>query len=498
MSDIVRLENISKRFGGTVALDRVSFTIEKGEIHAVVGENGAGKSTLMRILSGVLQKDSGAVYLDGQEAHFRAPIEAFRAGISTVYQEPYLVPYMSVGENIFLGHEQTKKFGFVDFSSINEKAAKVLKLLDLTFSPKEMLRNLSPAEIQMVQIARAIAFSTRILILDEPTSSITEHETDVLFNVLRKLHQDGLTIIYVSHRLREIFDLCSRATVLRDGKHIRTVDIAETSESEIINFMVGRELKLAPAARMESADVKKLELKHVRVSKAPVPLSNISLSVKKGEIVALAGLVGSGRSEIAKTIFGLNPLDSGEIVIDGKSVHIRSPRDAIQYRIGYVPEDRKEQGLVASLSIQQNISLTGLGSISRWGFVNRNAEKEVAVIHQSKLALKAASLDDEVSSLSGGNQQKVVLAKWLWLNPEILILDEPTRGIDVGAKEEIHNIILDLARKGVSILLISSELPEVLKLAERIYVLRDGVIAGELSRAEASQEAIMHLAAIGN
>ncbi|MEX1275835.1 MAG: sugar ABC transporter ATP-binding protein [Bacteroidota bacterium] len=499
MPPIIELQSISKRFGGTVALESVSFSVMQGEIHAVVGENGAGKSTLMRIISGVLPRDAGTVLLSGVPKMLHSPLEAQGEGISTVYQEPNLVPYMTVAENVFLGHEKTSRFGVVDFGHLNTRTKDILATLSLEIPPTELLANLSPAEVQLVQIARAIAFSTRILILDEPTASITDHETEILFQLLKKLNTDGLTIVYVSHRLKEIFELCHRASVLRDGRYIGTVETEKTNETELITMMVGREVRGASETRaIEQEGEMQLEARSLTVTKASVHVQNISFQVRKGEIVALAGLVGSGRSEVAKALFGLNPIDSGEIWINGAKVEIRNPAEAIERSIGFVPEDRKGEGLIASQSIKHNISLTGLRSISKFGFVNRARENDIAASSAQQLAIKAATMEADVSTLSGGNQQKVVLAKWLWLNPSILILDEPTRGIDVGAKAEIHNLIFALARRGVSILLVSSELPEVLTLADRIYVMRDGAIVGELARAAASQEAVMRLAAVGN
>ncbi len=499
ISFLIELQSISKRFGGTRALDGVSFGIERGAIHAVMGENGAGKSTLMRILSGVLTMDEGRMVIDGVEKCFQTPLDAQREGISTVYQEPYLVPYMSVAENVFLGHEKVKRFGFVDFDSLHSKTKEILSALSLDISPTEVLVNLSPAEVQLVQIARAIAFSTNILLLDEPTASLTDHETTILFEHLKKLNTGGLTIIYVSHRLKEIFELCHTVTVLRDGRHVATKKVSETSEDELIGLMVGRELHKAEhavLARRESGV--RLEVQGLRVQNAPVPVKNVSFIVHEGEIVAFAGLVGSGRSEVAKALFGLRSIDAGEIVFNGSPIEVKTPADAIARGIAFVPEDRKEEGLIATQSVRQNISLTGLSRISRFGFVKGSAEEKLATKSTDQLAIKTASIDAGVSTLSGGNQQKVVLAKWLWLQPSFLILDEPTRGIDVGAKAEIHRLIVNLAASGVSILLISSELPEVLELAHRIYVMKDGEIVGEFTRENASQEAIMKLAAIGN
>jgi len=498
-AEIVRFEHITKRFGGTMALDNVSFSVQQGEIHAVLGENGAGKSTLMRILSGVLMKDSGRLFVAGEEKTFRTPANAQHEGISTVYQEPYLAPHMTVGENVFLGREPSRGFGVVDFGSLNAQTKEILSRLELSIDPTTRLLELSSAEIQLIQIARALAFSSKILILDEPTASITEHESGVLFNLLKKLNAGGLTIVYVSHRLKEIFDLCHRATVLRDGRYIDTVDVGSTNDQRMIKMMVGREITPYDQAqrRTKAGDVR-LGVQGLTVREAPVQVKDVSFFVRKGEIVALAGLVGSGRSEVAKAIFGLSRLDAGTIQIDGRPLRIRKPKDAIRLGISFVPEDRKEEGLISNHSVKHNISLTGLRLVSKLGFIQGRAEVGLARSSSKQLSIKSSSEEAEVLTLSGGNQQKVVLAKWLWLKPSILILDEPTRGIDVGAKAEIHTLIRNLAKDGVAVLLISSELPEVLALADRIYVMRDGTIAGELQREQASQEAIMRLAALGN
>ena len=498
-SIIIRFENITKRFGGTIALDGVSFSVRQGEIHAVLGENGAGKSTLMRILSGVLPKDDGRLLVAGEEKHFRTPIDAQQVGISTVYQEPYLAPHMTVAENVFLGREPSHGLGIVDFASLNSQTREILSRLELSINPTTRLLELSPAEVQLVQIARALASSSNILILDEPTASITEHESDILFGLLKKLNAGGLTIIYVSHRLKEIFDLCHRATVLRDGKFIDTVDVASSDEDKMIGMMVGREIVHHERGREKARGGGiRLEVRGLCVSDAPVRVNNVSFHVQKGEIVALAGLVGSGRSEVAKAVFGLNRIDAGSIEVDGKPTRIRHSRDAIRLGIAFVPEDRKDEGLISIQSLKHNISLTGLRLLSRFGFLQGSAETELARSSSAQLSIKASSEEAEVATLSGGNQQKVVLAKWLWLKPSILILDEPTRGIDVGAKAEIHTLIRNLAAEGMSVLLVSSELPEVLALADRIYVMRDGTIAGELPWSQASQESIMKLAALGN
>jgi ABC-type sugar transport system ATPase subunit len=498
MTDIVQFDRVTKRFGGTVALDAVGFSVRAGEVHALIGENGAGKSTLMRILSGILPKDSGSIFIGGTEKVFRSAVDAQKEGISTVYQEPHLVPHMTVAENVFLGREPLKKFGWVDFNTLNARTQGILAQLELSISPTTMLADLGSAEVQLVQIARAIAFSTKILILDEPTASITGRETEILFALLKKLNASGLTIVYVSHRLKEIFELCHRATILRDGKHVATVDVEKTNEREIIAMMVGREMDETPSVRLEKATGKvSLELSDVTVLESPVPVRNVSLNVRQGEVVALAGLVGSGRSDVAKTIFGLHRINGGSIYVHGKRVDIKSPGDAIRLGISFVPEDRKSEGLIPIQSIKHNISLTGLRLLARMGFIQGSSETSLARSSCAQLFIKSSSEEDDVWTLSGGNQQKVILAKWLWLKPTILILDEPTRGIDVGAKAEIHNLIIDLVKNHVAVLLISSELPEVLRLADRVYVMRDGSITGELQRSEANQESIMHLAALG-
>lgn len=422
-----------------------------------------------------------------------------QAGISTVYQEPYLVPYISIAENIFLGREKRSRFGLVNQREMEEKSKSILQEFSLNIDPRTELCRLSPADIQMVQLARAIAFAAKVLILDEPTASITEHETQILFDLIKKLNNKGLTILYVSHRLKEIFDLCDRATVLRDGTYVGTHSLSEIDDNKLISLMIGRAVEsIHSISRSFSNEPPMLELKNISSSAPGVKIKNISINVRRGEIVGLSGLVGSGRSEVAKIIFGLHHFDQGELYFEGIQLKQATPERAIAQGIAYVPEDRKGQGLISTLSVQSNTSLTGLDILSSYGLIAENREEKVAKEAVKKLRIKTSSINANVSSLSGGNQQKVVIGKWLWRKPKFLILDEPTAGIDVAAKAEIHSLIIDLANQGIAVLLISSELPEMLALASRIYVMRDGMIVGEMDRSVATQEAIIRLAAVGS
>jgi ribose transport system ATP-binding protein len=492
---VLEMRGIVKIYPGVTALDGVDFSVLPGEVHALVGENGAGKSTLMKILAGADTKDAGTVSIDGTEVHVTSPQEAMRLGVSIIYQEFNLVPYMNAAENIFLGREPAGAVpGVIDFRRMYADAQRIVDELGVPLDVRAPIDHLSVAQQQMVEIAKATSRKSRIIAMDEPSATLTEHELENLFALIRRLKGEGVSIIYISHRLEEIFQIADRVTVLRDGRLVATKAVDETDREDIIRMMVGRELKeKIPKTAAEQGDVA-LEVKGLSRAGS---LSNISFQVRRGEILGLAGLVGAGRTEVARAIFGADPFDSGTIYLDGKQVRIRSPRDAIKLGIGLVTEDRKALGLVLGMAVRENVSLANLGSLSRLGFVSRRRERDVATRYVEDLMIKTPSIEQAVQNLSGGNQQKVVLAKWLFTQSKVLIFDEPTRGIDVGAKTEIYQLMNKLAQNGAAIIMISSELPEVLGMSDRILVMHEGEIAGELSREEATQERIMHLATGG-
>jgi ribose transport system ATP-binding protein len=489
------MRGITKRYPGVTALDNVDFEVMPGEVHALVGENGAGKSTLMKILAGADVKDSGQILIGGEEVHITTPQEAMRLGISIIYQEFNLVPYMNAAENIFLGREPMSKVpGIVDFRRMYAEAERVISELGVRLDVRVPVNQLSVAQQQMVEIAKATSRSARIIAMDEPSATLTEHELENLFSLIRRLRADGVSIIYISHRLDEIFRIADRVTVLRDGKFIATKPVSETSREEIIRMMVGRELKdTIPKKEVAHGDVV-LEVKGLNRSGV---IHDISFAVRRGEILGIAGLVGAGRTEVARAIFGADPIDSGEILLEGKPVTIRSPKDAIRLGIGLMTEDRKALGLILGMAVRENVTLANLDPLSRLGFVSRRKEQEVTNRFVEDLMIKTPSIEQAVQNLSGGTQQKVVLAKWLFTQSKVLIFDEPTRGIDVGAKTEIYQLMNRLAEQGVGIIMISSELPEILGMSDRILVMHDGRIVGELSREEATQEKIMFLATGG-
>lgn len=489
------MRNISKQYPGVRALDDVTLTVEAGEVHALLGENGAGKSTLMKILAGAQPMDHGEILLHGRPVVIDTPQRAMDHGISIIYQEFNLVPYLSAGENIFLGREPRGVIpGFVDFRTLYAESQRVLDRLGVRIDARSPVNMLSVAQQQMVEIAKATSKQCRIIIMDEPSATLTEHELQALFGLIRRLKGEGVSIVYISHRLEEIFDVCDRATVMRDGKWIATRPVKELNREEIIRLMVGREL--GEAIPKVAAHVGEPALTVRNLSRAGV-LHDISFTVHRGEILGLAGLVGAGRTETARAIFGADPLDGGQIELFGKPVRIRAPRDAIRLGIGLVTEDRKQQGLVLGMAVRENNTLANLDSLSRLGFIRRRAEQKVAEEYRVSLSIKTPSIEQSVQNLSGGNQQKVVLAKWLFTGSKVLIFDEPTRGIDVGAKSEIYKLMNELAAQGCAIIMISSELPEVLGMSDRILVMHEGTITGELLRADATQEKVMHLATGG-
>jgi len=483
---------ITKSFAGVQALRGVSFDLCAGEVHALVGENGAGKSTLIKIISGALAPDSGTLSVDGAPVPHHSPAVARTLGIAAVYQQPALFPHLTVMENIALSLEGGSAWRRLDWKT---RAARVRELLELAGSylhPERLVETLSMPEQQILEIAKAIGANARVLILDEPTASLTEREVDRLFAVIRNLRERGTGIIYISHRLEEIAAIAGRVTVLRDGLSIATRAMGEVDRAELIRLMVGREVSaIFPKREVPIGDVV-LEARGVGSRIAGV--HDVELAVRAGEIVGLAGLVGSGRTQFAQTLFGLTPADEGEIRIGGRAVRIGSPADAIRLGIGYVPEDRRQHGVVLEMAIAENATLASLGAVSRRGLVDAALERKTARGFVESLRIKTPSLYAEAGSLSGGNQQKVALARWLAIEPKVLILDEPTQGVDVGSKSEIHGLMADLAARGVAILMISSEMPEILGMSDRIAVMRGGMVVGVLSREKATQQRILGMA----
>jgi len=488
---MLEMNNITKLFPGVRALSKVSIKMISGEVRALVGENGAGKSTLIKILSGVYQPSEGEIFINGKKENITNPEVALKLGIVPVHQEINLEPFLSVAENIFLGRQPQGKFGLVDYKKMNQDAQHWLSEMDVSIDPSLPLGMLSIAEKQMVAIARAISLDAKILIFDEPTSSLTQKETRTLFEVIRRLKEKNICIIYISHRMEEIFEICTHVTIMRDGSVVSNNLISEVNTDSIIRMMIGRDVQDMFKKTKSRIGNPVLELKNLSVKGI---LKDISLTLNKGEIVGISGLVGAGRTELARAIFGDLSYDSGQMLINGKVVRLKSPKDAIQAGIGLVPEDRKEQGLVLGLSVTENISITIFSFLTKFGIINRAKEAAVATQYVDQLAIKTPSIKQRVKFLSGGNQQRVVVAKWLATNPKLLIVDEPTRGIDVGAKAEIHTLLNNLAGQGVAILMISSELPEILAMSDRILVMYQGRIKAELSGENITEEEIMRYA----
>ena len=489
---LLQLSGINKYFPGVHALKDAQFDVRRGEVHALLGENGAGKSTMIKIISGVYKPDTGNIMLDGQQQTFNNPREAQSAGIATIYQELGLYPELSVAENIFMGHAPQKDWGLfktVDWDTMQRRAEELLAELNIhNLDVQANVGTFNVGNRQRIEIAKALSLDAQILIMDEPTAALTESDVEQLFSIVRLLRDRGVSIIYISHRLNEVFELADRVTVLRDGEYIGTQDVKDTTETQLISMMVGRTIdNLFPKQDAEIGDVV-LEVSNLN---RPPLTNNISFKVHAGEIVGLAGLVGSGRSETAQVIFGVLPAESGEIRVNGKKVQIKHPSEAVHYGIGYVPEDRGHQGLVKEMTIRENTSMAVLDSVSTNTFINRAKERVLANKSIQQLSIRATGSEQIVNKLSGGNQQKVVVSKWLASDPKILIMDEPTRGVDVGAKSEIHRLMSQLvAEQGLAILMISSELPEVLGMSDRVLVMREGHLVGEFTREEATQETI--------
>src|ERR671921_1433980 len=491
---LLQLVGVTKRFGGVVAVRDVDFELRPGEVHALVGENGAGKSTLMKIADGLYAPDEGRLEVGGEAATFSSPRDAEAAGIAMIPQELDLFPELSVAENLFVGRKRPRtRWGGLDWETMRGEARKRLQSLGVSLDAASAVKRLSAAEQQIVAIARALVGEARAVIMDEPTSSLTERETRQLFGIIEDLTAEGVGVVYISHRLEEIFEISDRITVLRDGQHIKTAPASELDAEELVRLMVGRPLNELFTRSQSSPGETVLE---VRGLTRDGEFEDVDLTLRRGEILGLAGLVGAGRTELAQSIFGIRHPDSGGIFVDGKEARIHAPQTAMERGIFYVPEERRSQGLILPFSIKNNITLSILDRISRLGFVSRS-ERQTADRFARELSIRGANISDPASRLSGGNQQKVVLAKSLAREPRILLLDEPTRGIDVGAKSEIYRLIDDLAKEGKAILLISSELEEVLSMSDRIVVMREGRITGEFERGEATQEDVMTAATGG-
>lgn len=492
---VLRAEKINKSFPGVKVLSDVSFDLEKGEVHILLGENGAGKSTLMKIFSGLYSVDSGNIYVNGEKVAIRNTKDSQNLGISIIYQEFDLVPYLTVAQNIFLGREPLKKNGSIDQAEMKKKSREYLEFLRANVDVDAKIFTLGVAQQQLVEVAKALSQDAKILIMDEPTATLSDSEIERLFETIRRLQQSGVSIIYISHRLQELKQIGTRVTVLRDGMTICTEDIQEISMDELVHRMVGREVS-QERVRLENTAREEVALKVSHLNRKNV-LKDVSIEVHRGEIVALAGLVGAGRTELVHAVFGIDKIDSGEIEISGKKMEKPTPGKCVKSGLGLLPESRKENGLSLTFPIFQNTSQAAMEKITKRGILNLKKERQVAEKYIKQLNIICTGPELEPLYMSGGNQQKVVIGKWLFTKSDVLIFDEPTRGIDVGAREEIYHIIDNLAREGAAILVISSDLPEVLTISDRIYVMREGRIAGEINYEDASQELIMSYASGG-
>jgi rhamnose transport system ATP-binding protein len=489
---LLQATSITKSFAGVHALKGVSFELRPGEVHAIVGENGAGKSTLIKIITGAERPDGGELLVGERRIHHMDPGTARALGIAVVYQQPSLFPHLTVAENIALALESGGSWRRVDWAARRIRSAELLHRVGSTIDPGRLVETLSMPEQQIVEIAKAIGADAKIVLMDEPTASLTEREVDSLFGVVGRLRSQGVGIIYISHRLDEIFAVADRITVLRDGETAGTRAVGDVDRGELIRMMVGREISAVFPKQPVTIGDPALELRGV--SNRAAGIRDVTIDVRRGEIVGLAGLVGSGRTQLAETVFGLTPADSGEILLHGKPVRIASPADAIRAGIAYVPEDRRQHGVVLDMSVAANTTLASLGAVSSRGLIDRTAERSRAQEYVEKFRIKTPSVLAEVGTLSGGNQQKVALARWLATTPSVIILDEPTQGVDVGSKAEIHGLMQMLAEQGLAILMISSELPEILGMSDRVAVMQGGRIGGVLSRSEATQSRILALA----
>ncbi len=499
---LLNMQGISKSFPGVKALDDVSLTVQRGEVVGLLGENGAGKSTLMKILSGAYLPNEGTITFDGQQVEITTPAKAQQLGIVTIYQEFTLVPSLTIAENVFMGREPTRA-GLLSWGELRRQTQALMDRLGINLNPMREVRNLSVAEQQMVEIARALSMQSKLIIMDEPTSALSEHEVQQLLSIIRDLREQGISIIFITHHLEEALTICDRVTVLRDGRNVGTEAISAVTLDDIIRMMVGRSMtelfRRDTTLSAGAVALRVTDLSRARDPRNPsaLALHNISFEVRQGEILGIAGLVGAGRSELARAIFGADKFDSGQIEIDGNPMTIRNPRDAIRLGLGLVPEDRKQQALFLDLAIRENLSLAALKDmLFVGGFVNRRAEQALVSQYHQALDIRMSSPEQRVRNLSGGNQQKVVIARWLALQPKVLIVDEPTRGIDVAAKAEVHQLLDQLAANGIAVIMISSELSEILSMSDRIITIRGGRLTGVFTRAEASGETLMQKMAL--
>jgi galactofuranose transport system ATP-binding protein len=501
---LLRMEGIRKLFSGVVALDGVDFRLERGEVHALVGENGAGKSTLIKIMTGAYRRDGGRVLLEGREVNFRTPEEAQEAGVVAVYQEVNLLAYRTVAENIFLGREP-RRLGLIDWKRMNADADAILKRLGLEIDPRAVLGSLNIALRQMVAIARGVSFGAKVVVLDEPTSSLTEHEVSILYEVIRRLKSEGVGVVYISHRFDELYTVCDRVTVLRDGRFVAARPLAGLEKIDLVCLMLGKQREElqrrgATAFGEHHAERKAEAAPLLRAENLTRGrrLDHVSLEAARGEIVGMAGLLGSGRTETARAIFGADAVDEGRVYLEGEPLSLHSPGDAIRAGLAFLTEDRKAEGIIPELSVRENLTLAALPEMSKMGVVSRARQNEVVETYMRRLGIKASSAEQKIRELSGGNQQKVLIARWLCKHPKFLILDEPTRGIDIGAKGEIQSLINELAEEGLGVLMISSELEELVEGSSRVVVMRDGRSVAELRGAEISQEQIIRAMAEGS
>jgi rhamnose transport system ATP-binding protein len=491
---IVELRDISKRFGDVVVLHHIDLSLYAGEVHALVGENGAGKSTLVKILAGIYSPDGGTLLIDAEPVLLHNPADAQRRGIAVIHQQPSLFPDLNVAENVYMGRQPLGPLGRVDWALMYREVNEQLRRLEAHFDARTPVRSLSVADQQLVEIAKALSMQTRLLVMDEPTAALSSREVADLFGIVRHLRSHEVAVLFISHRIEEVFELADRVTVLRDGARILTKVLGELTQAETISAMVGREVSTLYPKQEATIGPVVLEIRGLT---RRGEFRDVTFKVCQGEILGFAGLVGAGRTEVARAVFGLTQPDAGTILLDGKPVHFRSPADAMRNGIAYVPEDRYQHGLVREFPIASNVTLPIWRSISnRLGIVDARRERAIATGYFQRLDIRATSIQQLVQALSGGNQQKVVIAKWLATNPRVLILDEPTRGIDIGAKAEVHRLISQLATEGLAIIMISSELPEVLAMSDRILVMHEGSVSGEFKRDEANQESVL-VAAMG-